>query len=292
MRFSFAESMTDPAYYLPLARAAEDAGWDGMIVPDSICYPEESDSTYPYTPDGRREFLEDKPFIEPFSLIPAMGAVTEKLRFTTFVVKLPIRNPVLTAKSAASVAVLTGNRFGFGVGLSPWPDDYEICGQPWKQRGRRMDEMIEIVRGLSSGDYFEYHGDFYDIPSIKICPVPDQRLPILIGGQSEPALRRAARLGDGWMHAGGDADELQHHLGRLEALRREYGRESVHFEVHVISLDAYSVDGVRRLEALGVTDAIVGFRDAYQMPQDTEPLQKKIDDLTRFAEDVIAKTRA
>ncbi|KAA0235799.1 MAG: hypothetical protein JJLCMIEE_02133 [Acidimicrobiales bacterium] len=292
MRFSFAESMTDPAYYLPLARAAEEAGWDGMIVPDSICYPEQSDSTYPYTPDGRREFLEDKPFIEAFSLIPAMGAVTERLRFTTFVVKLPVRHPVLTAKSATSVAVLTGNRFGFGVGLSPWPDDYEICGQPWKARGRRMDEMIEIVRGLAGGGYFEYHGDFYDIPSIKICPVPDRRLPILVGGQSEPALRRAARLGDGWMHAGGDAEELQHHLDRLSAFRREYGRESAPFEVHVISLDAYSVDGVRRLEEMGVTDAIVGFRDAYQMPQDSEALQQKIDDLTRFAEDVIAKTRA
>ena len=124
MRFSFAESMCDPAQYLSLAVEAERAGWDSFVVPDSIAYPRVSDSTYPYTPDGSREFLEDKPFIEPFSLIPAMGAVTERLRFTTFVVKLPIRHPVLVAKQAASVAVMTNDRFGFGVGLSPWPEDY------------------------------------------------------------------------------------------------------------------------------------------------------------------------
>ena len=100
MRFSFAESMCDASHYLPLAIAAEQSGWTSFVVPDSICYPEVSDSRYPYTPDGNRGFLEDKPFIEPFSLIPALGAVTERLRFTSFVLKLPIRSPVLAAKSA------------------------------------------------------------------------------------------------------------------------------------------------------------------------------------------------
>ena len=93
VRFSYAESMTDPSFYLPLAQAAEAAGFDSMVVPDSICYPEVSDTTYPFNPDGTREFLEDKPFLEPFSLIPAMGALTENLRFVTFVIKLPIRQP-------------------------------------------------------------------------------------------------------------------------------------------------------------------------------------------------------
>src|SRR5215470_1575052 len=116
MRFSYAESMCDPTHYLPLARAAEESGWTSFIVPDSICYPQVSDTKYPYTPDGDRGFLEDKPFIEPFSLIPALAAVTTKLRFATFVVKLPIRHPVLVAKSVASIAVLSGNRLAFGVG--------------------------------------------------------------------------------------------------------------------------------------------------------------------------------
>src|SRR4051812_45778242 len=151
MRFSFAESMTDPTFYLPLAQAAEQAGFDSFVVPDSICYPRDSDSTYPYTPDGNREFLEDKPFIEPFSLIPAMGAVTETLRFTTFVVKLPIRHPVLIAKQAASVAVLTGNRFGFGVGLSPWPEDFDVCDVPWERRGGAGGGGVASTRGGAAG---------------------------------------------------------------------------------------------------------------------------------------------
>ena len=253
MRFSFAESMTDPRFYAPLAQAAEQAGFDSFVVPDSIGYPRDSDSTYPYTDDGNRAFLEDKPFIEPFSLIPALGAVTERLRFTTFVVKLPIRNPVLVAKQAASVAVLTDNRFGFGVGLSPWPEDYVICDEPWKDRGRRMDEQIEIIQQLNAGGYVEYHGDFYDIPAVKICPTPTEKLPILIGGHADAALKRAARLCDGWMHAGSEGDRLPEMIGRLEELRKEYGRESEPFEIHVISMDAYSIDGIRRLEEQGVT---------------------------------------
>ena len=89
MRFSYAESMTDPSYYLPLAQAAEEAGYDSMVVPDSICYPS---ATSTILKSGRtREFLDGKPFIEPFSLIPALGVVTKRLRFTTFVLKLPIR---------------------------------------------------------------------------------------------------------------------------------------------------------------------------------------------------------
>src|SRR5499427_10917815 len=150
--------MTDPSFYAPLARAAEEAGYHSMVVPDSICYPRDSGSRYPFSPDGGREFLEDKPFIEPFSLIPALGAVTTHLRFVTFVVKLPVRNPVLVAKQATSTAVLTGNRLVLGVGTSPWREDYAVLGVPWERRGRRMDESIDIIRGLAAGGYFRYDG--------------------------------------------------------------------------------------------------------------------------------------
>jgi probable F420-dependent oxidoreductase len=302
MRFTYAESMVDPRQYAPLAIAAEQAGYHSFTVPDSLCYPERSDSRYPYTADGDRGFLRGKPFIEPFSLIPALAAVTERLRFTTFVVKLPIRHPVLVAKQAASVAVLTNDRFGFGVGLSPWPEDFRATGTEWKSRGRRMDEMIEIVRGLTrpprdadpdapflTGEFFEYRGEHYDVPPIQLCPVPRRPIPILVGGHADAALRRAARLADGWMHAGGGkAADLGAALRRLGELRREYGREREAFEVHAISLDAYTLDGVRRLEERGVTDLIVGFRNAYE--PDTQPLSQKLDALRSYSDRVIAKS--
>ncbi len=290
MRFSYAESMVDPAFYLPLAQAAEEAGYDGMVVPDSLCYPLESDSKYPFSPDHSREFLDDKPFIEPFSLIPAMGAVTSRIRFITFVLKLPTRHPLLVAKQATSVAVLTDNRLALGVGTSPWPEDYELCGVPWEGRGRRMDEAVDIVRGLSAGGYFEYHGEAYDLPPVKITPTPTSPLPILVGGHAAPALRRAARS-DGWLHGGGDPADLPGLLERLGRLREEEGTADRDFEVHVISLDAFTVDGIHRLEEQGVTDVIVGFRWPYSVGPDTEPLKSKLDHLRRFADDVIAKAR-
>ncbi|WP_169983202.1 TIGR03619 family F420-dependent LLM class oxidoreductase [Microbispora sp. H10836] len=289
MRFTYAEAMTDPSYYLPLARAAEAAGYASMTVADSLVYPRESDARYPYTADGDREFLEDKSFIETFVLIAAMGAVTSAIRFTPFVLKLTVRPPVLVAKQAASAAWLTGGRLALGVGLSPWPEDYAAMGVPWARRGRRMDEAVEIVRGLTRGGYFEYHGEFYDLPAVKMSPVPAEPIPILVGGHSEGALRRAARLGDGWMHGGGDPAELDALLARLAALRAEEGTADRPFEIHVISPDAYSADGVKRLADKGVTDVIVGFRRPYVKGPDTEPLSRKIEHLERFAEKVIAK---
>ena len=290
MRFSYAEAMCDPSHYLPLARAADDSGWDTLVVPDSIGYPRDSDSTYPYTADGHREFLDGKPFIEPFVLIPALAAVTSRLRFATFVVKLPIRQPVLVAKQAASIAVMSDNRFGFGIGLSPWPEDFAMTGTQWSGRGKRMDEMIDIMRGLWIGEFFEYHGDFYDLAAVKICPAPTAPIPLLIGGQTDAALRRAARIGDGWMHAGlGDGSDLGAHLRRLHELRVEVGREHEPFEIHVISYDGYSADGIKRLEDLGVTDVVIGFRDPYTMPD--SPLQPKIDALRGFADTVITASR-
>ncbi|HEY2307408.1 MAG TPA: TIGR03619 family F420-dependent LLM class oxidoreductase [Streptosporangiaceae bacterium] len=291
VRFSYAESMTDPSFYAPLARAAEDAGYDAMVVPDSLCYPLDSVSTYPFNPDGSREFLEDKPFLEPFSLIPALGAVTTRLRFVTFVIKLPVRHPVLVAKQATSVAVLTGGRLVLGVGSSPWREDYEVLGVPWAGRGQRMDEALTILRGLSSGGYFEHHGEAFDFAPVKIAPVPAEPVPILIGGHSDAALRRAARDGDGWLHGGGDPADLPGLLARLAELRREAGTAGRPFETHVISLDAYTVDGVRRLEDLGVTDVVVGFRWPYQVGPDTEPLTGKLAKLRQYAGDVIAKAR-
>jgi len=289
VRFCYAESMIDPSFYAPLARAAEAAGFDSMVVPDSICYPEHADSVYPFNSDGTRDFLEDKPFLEPFSLIPALGALTERIRFITFVLKLPVRHPVLVAKQATSVAVLTGNRLVLGVGTSPWREDYDVLGVDWPSRGQRMDEEIAVLRGLAAGGYFEYRGKIFDLPPVKIAPVPSAPIPVLIGGHSDAALRRAARLGDGWLHGGGDPAELPGLLARLDEHRRRAGTAGRPFEVHVISADAYTAGGVRRLAEQGVTDVIVGFRWPYQAGPDPEPLEHKITQLHRFADSVIAK---
>jgi probable F420-dependent oxidoreductase len=291
MRFTASVAMVDPSFYAPLARAAEDAGYDGVSVPDSICYPRESDSRYPYAPDGSREFLENKPFIEPMVAVATMAAVTESIRFYTNVLKLPLRNPVVFAKEVASLAVIAGNRFRLGVGTSPWPDDYEIIGLPWAGRGRRCEECIEILRGLVGGGYFEYHGEFYEFPPVKLNPAPTEPVKVLVGGHSDSLIDRAARLGDGWMAAGMASEQLASVIDRLHRLREGHGRADEPFEIHATTPDSFTAEGVRRLADMGVTDTGGGFGrfSGYQREPDTETLGEKVDALRRYADEVIAK---
>lgn len=291
MRFAYHATMCNPELYLPLAMAVEEAGFDSFTLPDSICYPEDSDSKYPYNGTGDREFLDGVPFLEPFSVIPAMGAVTTKLRFTTSVMKLAIRQPVVVAKSVSSVAILTNDRFGFGVGISPWPDDFAACQIPWEKRGKRMDEMIDIVKGLMTGEYFSYDGEIFQLDSIKICPAPSKPVPILIGGHAPPALRRAARVADGFIHAGGSLEDLASTVRQIDEYRKEYGRDHLPFEYQSMSAEAFSVDGVRQLEDLGIAEAIVAFRNPYLGEPDTQTLEEKIGAIRWFADNVIQKTR-
>ncbi|OBF68814.1 LLM class F420-dependent oxidoreductase [Mycobacterium sp. 852002-51971_SCH5477799-a] len=291
MRFTFTDVMTRSEYLPHLAVAAEAAGYDGFTIPDSIAYPQHSDAIYPYTADGDRSFLEGKEFIEPFVLAAALGAVTKRIRFNTFVVKFALRSPVLSAKQAFSVAKLTGDRLGLGIGIgtSPYPDDYLMAGVDPAHKGARMDEAIEIFRGLESGEFFEFHGRFYNVPSLKMCPVPSQPIPLLIGGHSDAALRRAANKGNGWMHAGGPTQILEQMVGKLHALRTEAGKAGEAFEIHAATPDSRTVDGCKRLADMGVTDVVVGFRNPYITGDDTQPLADKLAKLERFAEKVISK---
>ena len=288
MRFTYAEAMTDARYYAPLAQAAEAAG---LHVDDGgrrLIYPRESDATYPYTDTGDREFLEDKEFVETMVLVTHLAAVTRTLRFTPFVLKLPVRPPVLVAKQAGSIAYLSGNRLGLGIGLSPWPEDFVALGVPWERRGKRMDECIDIVRGLTRGGVLLLRrASSTTSPPSSRCRRRPSRCRCSSEGTRDAALRRAVLKGDGWMHAGGDGEELDRLLARLAEIRKAEGDTRDDFEVHVISLDAYDPDGVKRLEDKGVTDCIVGFRVPYINGPDTEPLEKKVRHLERYAAQVI-----
>ena len=286
MKFQISESMCDIGHYLPLAQAADEAGFDTFGLGDSVLYPESAVGKYPYTPTGDRDFLEGAPFLDPFQLFAAMSVVTSRIRFAVGVLKLPIRNPVLVAKQVSSLAVFSGDRFTLGVGLSPWLEDFQACGEDWDSRGPRMDEQIQIIRGLMTGDYFEWQSEHYDFPRIKLCPVPKQCPPIIIGGHSKPAYRRAARHGDGVNFVSLSEDELARRLALVDGFRRECGRENEPFEV-CVGMPAYSMDDMHRLEDRGVTSLGVGYRNPYE--PDTMSLQDKIDWVKRFGDEVIAK---
>lgn len=292
MRFAYHSSMCNPAWYLELAKTAEACGFDTFTMPDSICYPQHADSKYPYNADGSREFLDGVPFIEPFALTAWMGAVTTRLKFSTSVMKLPIRDPVLVAKSLSSIAVLTNNRFMFGVGISPWKEDFDACSQPWEGRGKRMDEMIHIIRGLCTGEYFGFEGECFNLAPIKLCPAPTQPVPILIGGHAEPALRRAGQLGDGFISAGTTLEELADMMAKIDRYRAEAGRSHLPFEVHAMGIASYTVEGLKQMEDMGVAEAVVAFRNVYAGGEDDRTLEQMIGEIHYYADNIIAKVRA
>ena len=288
MRFSYQLGMCDPSHYLPLARAAEEAGYDGIAVSDSICYPEVASSKYPYNKDGSREFLESVPFVEALIAVAAMAAVTERVRFSTFVYKLAVRQAPVVAKQVQGIQVMSGNRFDFGIGISPWEEDFAVCDVPWEKRGKRFDEQIEILRGLETGEFFGFQGDMHDMPANKMCPVPSEPTALLIGGHAEPALKRAARVGDGWMCAGADLAQLEAYIGRINQLREEYGTRERPFRVFTTGQDAFTPEGIERLERIGVSDVVIGFRNVYEMEPD-KPLEEKIQMLQWYAGEFIRR---
>lgn len=286
MRFSYQIGMCDPDHYLPLARAAEQAGFQGIAIPDSICYPQQASSRYPYNKDGSREFLESVPFVESLIAVAAMAAVTEKIRFATFVYKLAVRQAPVVAKQVQGIQALSGNRFDFGIGISPWEEDFAVCEVPWEKRGKRFDEQIEILRGLESGDYFGFAGEMHTMPANKMNPVPTKPTPLLIGGHTESALKRAARVGDGWMCAGASIQELEDYIGRIRQLRDDFGTADRPFKIFTTGQNAFTKEGVEKLESIGVSDVVIGFRNVYELEAD-KSLEEKISMLNWYAGEFI-----
>jgi probable F420-dependent oxidoreductase len=287
MKFSLNLSAEPVAEISSQAMAAEQAGFSAISIPDSICYPKEADSKYPYNADGSRNFLEDQPFIDPFIQATHIAAVTQSIRIITCVYKLPVRQPVVVAKMLSSLAAISNNRFDFGVGISPWQEDFAATGVPWEKRGKRLDECIAILRGLLTGEYFSFDGELYSIPDIKLCPVPSKPVPILLGGHADVALRRAALIGDGWIAASGKVEELAVMVNRLRELRKEYQRDQLPFQFHAMGAEAFTPEGVEKLEAIGIEQVYLGFHDIYSGKEDERTLQQKIEHINWYGDAII-----
>ncbi len=287
MQFSLALPMLPPEHFLPLARAAEDAGYGSIAVPESVFFPEEVSAGYPYTADGGRFWAPETPFLDPFVAIPAMAAVTERISFYTNVLKLGIRDPLLVAKTVSSAAAMADGRVGLGVGLSWIPEEFEWLGKDMRTRGARTNEAIEIIRLVCSGEWVEYHGKHYDFGRLMVRPVPTQPVPIYVGGLSEPGLNRAARLADGWISVANTTAEIAEVAPRLAELRAQYGRSDVPFEIKALCTDVFDLDGFRRMEDLGVTDAMVC--PWYFRPGDVDALDHQVDAVAWFGEEIVAR---
>jgi len=291
MKFTMALALTPPEQYLPLARAADEAGLDSIALPDSVFFPEKVSAEYLYTADGSRFWDAETPWLEPFVAIPAMAAVTQRIHFYTHVLKLAIRNPLLVAKTVGSAAVLSGNRVGLGVGLGWIPEEFAWCGTDYKTRGARANEAIEIIRLVLGGGMVEYHGQHYEFDRLQMSPAPSKPVPIYVGGHSAPAMKRAVRLGDGWCAAMATEEEIKGYIAELRRLRAEAGRENEPFEIQVACTDVFDLDGMKRLAEAGVTDYITAPWMFAGVGPD-EPVEAKADGIKRFADQFVAPFRS
>jgi len=287
VKFSLTIALSPLDQLLELARTAEECGFASIALPDSIFFAEEVSAGYPYTPDGGRFWDADTPWIDPFVAAAAMGAVTSRIRFYTSVLKLGSRYPVPLARQVASVATITGDRFGLGVGLGWAPEEFEWCGVPYAHRGRRADEAIEVLALILGGGMVAHHGEFFDFDGLQMSPAPAQRVPIYVGGHTEPGLRRAARH-DGWTSAMIRFDELRATIDRLAVLRAELGRADDPFEIQAVCIDRSGLDGYRQQADIGVTDALVVPWLLDGVGFDGQ-LRAKQDSMERFAEKIITR---
>jgi probable F420-dependent oxidoreductase len=287
VKFVCALSLSSPEHYVELATAAEQAGWYGVTVSDHVFVPEKLASKYPYHEDGTPAFDAATPWADPWVAVGAMAAVTERLRFLTNVYILPLRHPLFVAKTVGTAAVISGNRVALGFGVGWMREEFDVLGAEFRSRGRRTDEMIEVMRKVWAGGMVEHHGDFYDFPRLQMSPAPTQPVPIYGGGLSEAAFRRAARLCDGWISVIHSVEELRGMAARLAAHRREAGREREPFEIFASATDAFDLDGYRRCAEAGVTGIVTMPWFLYGGRGDS--LADKKAGLERFGNDVIAK---
>ncbi len=286
MRFVYAATWMDPESYLPMARAADESGWWACACSEHIANPQVTRSKYPYTDTGDRRWEPFTPWPDPTVAIASMAAVTEQLNFFTNVYVMPLRSPFAVAKTWGTLAFMSQNRVSLGIGMGWMEEEFEMMEQPFARRGKRCDEMLQVVRTLWSGGWVEHHGEFYDFDKLEMNPAPTAPVPILVGGLSEAALRRAAR-NDGWISDLQSTADLAEACATLRRYREELGASDRPFTIVGSANDAADLDGYRRLEEVGV-DVLLTWPWVFYTGFKSDA-QQRVDGIRRFADEVIAK---
>jgi probable F420-dependent oxidoreductase len=285
VKFVCSLAFQPPLELLELARAAERAGFEAVAVSDHVVHPQKIATPYPYTADGAPRWQPFTPWPDPWVAIGAMAAVTERLRFLTSIYVLPLRNPFAVAKAVGTAAVLSRDRVVLGVGAGWMREEFALLEQPFAARGRRMDEMIDVLRRLWAGGFVEHRGEFYAFDALEMSPVPREPVPIFVGGLSPAALRRAAQRGDGWISDLHTTEELRAIVATLARERADSERAGRPFAVVAAVKDAFTPDGYRRAADAGVTHLQTMPWLFYPGGGDT--LASKCEGIRRFGDEVL-----
>jgi probable F420-dependent oxidoreductase len=284
VRFSISTAFLPVDQLTPIARAADRLGFHALAMPDHVVDLEQLETPYPYTPDGARRWDSSAEWPDPWVLVGALAAVTERLRFFTSVYVPAIRNPFQVAKSVGTAAVLSGNRVALGVGIGWCREEFELLGQDFRTRGRRTDEALALLQALWQPGWTEFSGEFHTAPRMVMEPTPTAPIPIYVGGLSEVAFARAARH-DGWVGDIYTTEEAAGHARRLGELREAAGATG-DFAVFVALSDAFLPEHFAAAGERGITD-VMTMPWAYYHGLDAT-LEQKLDGMERFSADVIA----
>jgi probable F420-dependent oxidoreductase len=287
VKFWLAVAFADPGELFALARAADDSGWHGLTVSDHIVYLRDLSTPYPYTPDGKPGWEPDTSWPDPWVTIGALSAATTRLHFTTNIYVAPMRDVVTVAKAVATAAVLSDNRVSVGVAPGWCAEEFELTGQDFATRGKRLNEMIPAMRALWSGDWTSADGDHLSFPELKISPTPDRPVPVYVGGDTSVALKRAARLADGWIGTLYRPDEAEAKVRELRGYLEDEGRADDDFEIVLSLLARDDAELWAHMEDIGVT-GIIHAPWLMAQPAPGQPLIKaRTEAIRRFGEQFI-----
>ncbi|CAA0120084.1 putative protein [BD1-7 clade bacterium] len=287
MKFVLSASFTPVREIPQLAIEADLCGWSGISFSDHVVHPQKLALTqYPYTDDGERRWDAFTEWPDPMVMIGALSTITKNIEFMNNVFVLPMRNPLLVAKSVSTAAVLSNNRVNLCIGVGWSKDEYVLLEQDFHTRGKRCNEAIEILRKLFQGGWVSHDGPFYPFDTLEMTPVPEKPVPIWVGGMSDAALRRAALLGDGWVSDLQSSADILASIAKIQALREETGITRP-FAVMATPNDAFMPEQYAALKEGGVTHIMTQPWFFYhKQPFSTEA---RLDAVRQYASDVIAK---
>jgi len=282
LNFYVSVAFLDTSEIVEIAKAADELGYEGLGIPDHVVNLETLATPYPYTKNGERRWQSFTDWPDPWVLVGALAQATQQIKFVTTVYIPGMRDPYSAAKSIGTAAYLAGGRVELGIGVGWCEEEFTLMGQQFAKRGKRTDEMIELMRELWKPGWTEFDGEFYQTPRLEMMPTPPH-IPIYSGGLSDIALRRAARL-DGWI---GDLISLDQAILRVEKLRElraQNGLTMDGFEIITPLTDAFTIPHYERAEAAGITGIITMPWMFYSGPDAS--LADKIDGMQRFRKDL------
>jgi len=268
MKLAITLGMLHPAAFEPVAIEADRLGFESLWLPEHLIFPLDMAGS-PYPGADHPPIPPETPLFDPFGMLSYLAAKTTSIRLGTNVYLLGLRHPFVAARAIQTLDWVSGGRAEVGVGAGWLRSEWTAAGLDPRTRGRRLDEAIEICKRLFREETIEHHGEFYDFEPVRFEPKPVQRPhpPIHVGGESDAALRRAARVGDGWLGLYHSLETVVEPIARLARFRAEIGEEDRPFEI-IVGADISSRDDIKRWEDAGVTRLFArpwtGSREAVQ----------------------------